>query len=115
VKDPGKGVLLSALVFPGSGQMYFGRRKRGILFALFALLCSVGLVAIIVSGTWHGLESMAENGEEIGPRALYDSALMGLRNGEMFALPPLFLCWLLSLADAVRLSRLEDAVQGVKR
>lgn len=115
MKDPGKGILLSALVFPGSGQMYLGRRRRGILFALFALLCSAGLVAIIASGTWHGMETMAENGEEIGPSALFDSALLGLREGETYALPPLVLCWLFSLADTIRLVRLSDAVQGVKK
>jgi hypothetical protein len=36
MKRKGVGVLLSALVFPGVGQLYLGRRGRGLLFLVLA-------------------------------------------------------------------------------
>jgi uncharacterized membrane protein len=109
-----RGILWSALVFPGSGQFVLKHRKRGILFAVFAFCCAIALIVTVAAGTWKGLEDKAENGEDINLQAMFASAFSGVRNAEVFVLPPLFLCWLASVLDAGRLGKLMDEDQRVK-
>ena len=100
--------LLSGLVFPGTGQIYLGRRRRGWLFVLLAL-------AALLYLTTQMLEPVLALADEItnGTLAL-DPAAIALRleqRGQSanplhtLAVLVLLLSWIASTIDAWWLGR----------
>lgn len=99
-----KAALLSALVFPGAGQYYLGRRLRAIAFGLPALLAA----AYVLRSVW-GLAVMIsaeiESGRvELDPFALAERIhQQGAGHYGSLNLAGLIMlgCWLASIAEAL--------------
>lgn len=100
-----RGALWSALVFPGSGQIVLKHVRRGVLFAVFSAVCVIVIVVVVAVQTWNGLEEQALSGNDIGFTYMLDSAFSTLITVKNYILPPLLLCWGISVADAWRLGR----------
>jgi len=103
-----KAALLSALVFPGSGQFYLKRYGRGMLMLMLTL---VGLAIVIVRATLVTLDSvkampgggMAMDAGAIAHLAETSSATMFTDNTVILVL--LLACWIFSVADAYRIGK----------
>jgi TM2 domain-containing membrane protein YozV len=103
-----KAALLSALVFPGSGQFYLKRYWRGLLLMMFMLL---GGAIIIVRATIVALDSlnvMQGDGKAIDVNAI--SHLAETTSANIFTdntaiLMFLAVCWIFSVVDAYRIGK----------
>lgn len=62
MKQAVKGALLSGLLYPGLGQLFLGRRLRGLLFILLATL---SLVTLVTQATGKAL-ALVERAESEG-------------------------------------------------
>lgn len=65
----------------------------------------VFMVVVVARETWSGLEERALIGCAIGFQELVDSGFAALNTVRKYILPPLLLCWLISVVDAWRLGR----------
>jgi hypothetical protein len=103
-----KAALLSALVFPGVGQMYLKRYARGLIPMVLTL---AGLGVWIVDATVRALRELDRiqiQGGLIDPNAIAARAAASSGSGEWYSpliLPMIIVCWLLSVIDAYRLGK----------
>lgn len=117
MKESTKGALLSALVYPGLGQLVLGLKSSG---ALFAILTTAGLLVIIYRITvriFQALDpivsSLAEKALtwskfiEIGSHSSYDSWQV-----EGISLVFLLLCWIAAGLHAYLAGRKVDRKAG---
>lgn len=102
-----KSALLSALIFPGVGQISAGHKKRGWLFIMLSGVFLYLIVNKIIQQANSMINEMQKSGvamnvEEISNRT---SSLIGFSdNTYLNTLLILFIvCWLLSIFDAYRL------------
>ncbi|MEN8200308.1 MAG: hypothetical protein ABFR63_09585 [Thermodesulfobacteriota bacterium] len=110
-----KGLLFSALIFPGAGQIILTRYRRGALFFGLAfisgLLCITGIVrqAVLV------LQDLVARGEVITtPRVMGIVADISTYASSFLlkiVLLVFFCCWLSSAFDAWRIGRKMDGEQ----
>lgn len=103
-----KAALLSALLFPGLGQMYLKRYARGLI-PMVLILVSLGLW--IVDATVRALreiDKMQIQGGLIDPNVVASRAAAASASGEWYSpllLPMIIVCWLLSVIDAYMLGK----------
>jgi len=105
MKNSLRGALWSALVLPGSGQIVLKHWKRGLPFALASITGVILIAIIVVKGTWTGLEQQALQGNDFTLSDIAGAGLASLKTAGIYVLPPLLVCWLLSVVDAWRLGR----------
>ncbi len=96
-----KGALLSALIFPGVGQLSLGQTGRGWAFLLAALACVGVLVNEIVSQINASLANL-DLTQVSDPSALASQLEQSSSASSAYTLSLLLLavCWLWSLVDA---------------
>ncbi|MCF8055350.1 MAG: hypothetical protein K9K37_01765 [Desulfocapsa sp.] len=114
-----KGMLFSALIFPGAGQILLARYVRGAVFFVVAfisgLLCVTGVVrqAVLI------LQDLAARGEVITiPKVMSIVADISTYASSIFikiALLILFCCWFYSVVDAWQIGKKMDAKQAVNK
>jgi hypothetical protein len=103
-----KAALLSALLFPGLGQMYLKRYVRGLIPMVLVL---AGLGLWVVDATVRALrelDKMQIQGGLIDPSAIAARAAASSASGEWYSpliLPLIVVCWLFSVIDAYRLGK----------
>jgi TM2 domain-containing membrane protein YozV len=103
-----KAALLSALIFPGLGQMYLKRYVRGLIPMALTL---TGLGVMIVQATVRALgelEKMQIQGGLIDLNAVANRAAAPSASGDWYApliVPLIVGCWLFSVIDAYGLGR----------
>ena len=103
-----KAALLSALLFPGLGQMYLKRYVRGLI-PMVLILAGLGLW--IVDATVRALreiDKMQIQGGLIDPNVVASRAAAASASGEWYSpllLPLIVVCWLLSVIDAYMLGK----------
>ena len=110
-----KGVLLSALVFPGLGQIALKRYQRGVVLMLATV---AGLVVIVVKATreaWRILEAIEAGGgvidQDAMSRAIAQSTAWSdnlVFNVLLFAIT---ICWIYAAVDAYRIGKQQDLRQ----
>lgn len=100
MKNSTRGVLWSALVFPGSGQIVLHHWKRGAVFAVLSVAVVVAMIVTVVRGTWTGLESTALQGGEITISSMGIVVVSSLKTVRAHFLLPMALLWLASVIDA---------------
>jgi len=110
-----KGVVLSALVFPGLGQIVLKRYQRGIAFALATL---AGLVAIVAAATREATRILAaieaQGGvidEDAMSRAIAEATSWSGHLTFNLLLIAIALCWVYSAVDAYRIGKQQDLRQ----
>ena len=103
-----KAALLSGFVFPGLGQMYLKRFKRGLTIMIPVLLALGMIIRTVIVSALERLKAIESGGgiadmETISNLARIDSA----HGGTNLKLILLFVlgCWLFSVADAYKIGK----------
>ncbi len=108
-----KGILFSALIFPGAGQILLTRYVRGAVFFLLASLGGVLCVAAVVRQAVVILQGLAAKGEVISMPKIISIATEASTSASSFFMKVafffLFCCWLASVIDAWRIGKEMDA------
>jgi TM2 domain-containing membrane protein YozV len=110
-----KAALLSAFVFPGSGQLYLKRYWRGLIIMMLVVL---GLAIIIVRATVVALDSlkaMQLEGRSIDIGSISHLAETSSANaviGNTAILVFLVACWIFSIIDAYRIGKISLSQAG---
>jgi len=107
-----KGALLSALVWPGLGQIVLKRYVRGVLLICTAL---AALTLVVVKAVQYALAMLSQLDIAAGPpdiQALTRAALATMaevdRTSFFVSLAALVICWLVGVADAWRVGARMD-------
>ncbi len=107
-----KGLLFSAFIFPGAGQILLTRYLRGAVF--FVLACVSGILCMtgIVRQAVGILQGLVAKGEVITtPKVIAIVADISTYASSLFlkiALLAFFCCWLSSVVDAWLIGRKMD-------
>lgn len=104
-----KAALLSALIFPGVGQISLGHKKRGWLIIGFIAALFFFIISAIMKIAQEVINEMQKNGSamDIDTISKTTSDLVGFSDN-MFLnvlLILLIVTWLLSIFDAYRLNK----------
>ncbi len=108
-----KAVLLSGLVFPGTGHMYLKQRITGAVLAC----ASLAAFYLIVSNLWGRAMQIVEKIErgEVDPDAAAIADLLSRQpSGDESQLSAawaiLILCWFVGIVDSYRRGRAQDEI-----
>jgi hypothetical protein len=111
-----KGLLFSALLFPGLGQIALKRYQRGVALMLAIL---VGLVAMVATATREAGRILATIEAEGGvidqdamSRAIAQSTSWSGNLTFNLLLVAITLCWIYAAVDAYRIGKQQDLRQG---
>jgi hypothetical protein len=111
-----KGALLSALVFPGLGQLVLKSYARGVAFAAVTLACLAAIVGKAVQQAQTVLDRIEAGGEAIDIGTISkaaDEAVTGMDSRIVHAASLLLVvCWAFSVADAYMIGRKADQGAG---
>jgi TM2 domain-containing membrane protein YozV len=108
VKPEIKAALLSALVFPGSGQMYLKRYLRGVIMMLLVFAGLGLMIWMTVVGALEGMDRIQSAGGAADLNAIAGiAAASSTRHNpyERIILWAIGCCWLFSVIDAYRLGK----------
>jgi len=106
MKTAMKAALLSGLVFPGVGQMYLKRVRRGLLFMIPVLLGIALIVAMATVGAMESLKAIQAQGGTVDSNAITAAAQTHAKETTGYfraILLFLVLCWLAAIIDAYRI------------
>lgn len=95
-----KAALLSGLVFPGAGQLYLGRRRRGWLFILSVLLIFVCVVIRMTVLAYRAIATAAARGEAIDAGAIQRAVAASTDVAASAGFVLLVLLWIAAILDA---------------
>jgi len=112
-----KGLLFSALIFPGAGQILLTRYLRGAVFFALAFVSGILCVTGIVRQAVVILQELVAKGEVITtPKIMSILADISTYGSSLFLKVSLLLflcCWLVSVIDAWLIGRKMDAEPSV--
>jgi len=106
MKKEMKAALLSGFVFPGVGQMYLKRVRRGLVFMIPVLLGIAIIVAMATVGAMESLKAIQAQGGQVDSNAIRAAAeIHAKETAGYFRAIILFIivCWLAAIADAYRI------------
>lgn len=113
MKKSMKAALLSGLVFPGVGQVYLGRRRRGWALIVSVILLFVYLVIHITVLAYREIAAAAAKGVAIDITALQKAVTASSDTVTTAGLALLVLIWLAAIIDAYMAGeRLENTGVG---
>ncbi|MCK9197275.1 MAG: DUF5683 domain-containing protein [Syntrophales bacterium] len=107
MKKSSKAALLSALLFPGVGQMYLKRYLRGLLPMVLVL---TGLGVLITRATFRALEALdkIQAGGALDMNVASNLAVTSAASGDPYSSVIVLViscCWIFSVIDAYRLGK----------
>jgi TM2 domain-containing membrane protein YozV len=106
-----KASLLSALVFPGVGQMHLKRYIRGMIPMVLVLTGLVVLIVQATAGALQVLEKIQLQGGTVDMNAVSNlaagSSTQGCPYSSLISLG-IAVCWIYSVIDAYRLGKEKD-------
>ena len=103
-----KAALLSALVFPGVGQMYLKRYARGLIPMVLTLTGLGVWIAQATVGALQEIEKMQSQGGIVDLSAVANRAAASSASGDWYSpliMPMIVVCWLFSVIDAYMLGK----------
>lgn len=104
-----KGVLFSAFIFPGAGQIILSRYRRGALFFGLAFFSGILSVTAVVRQAVLMLQHLVNAGDVVSvPKVIQIVAQASTTASTLFtqlAFLLFFGCWLVSVVDAYRIGR----------
>ncbi len=107
---------MSALIFPGAGQIILARYGRGALFFIFSVISGLLCVTAIVRQAVVILQRLAAQGEVVTLPKIMTSAAQASTTGSTLFLKlsflVLFCCWLVAVVDAWRIGNELDEKQA---
>ncbi len=108
-----KAALLSGLVFPGAGQIYLGRRRRGWTWIASVILIFAWVVIHMTLQAYRMIAASAAKGEAIDAAALQKAVAASTDAVATAGFVLLVLLWLGAILDAcIEGERLEDRGVG---
>ena len=111
-----KGVLLSALVFPGLGQIVLKRYQRGVVLMLATVAGLVAIVATAAREAWRILETIESGGgvidQDAMSRAIAQSTAWSDNLAFNLLLVAITICWVYAAVDAYRIGKQQDLRQA---
>lgn len=107
-----KATLLSAFVFPGLGQCYLKRFKRGILIIVLTLAGLSALIVRTLLSALDTLDALQKTGKPIDANAISGIAesASSFSSGNTALLIFLIACWAYAIVDAYLLGRKENQI-----
>jgi TM2 domain-containing membrane protein YozV len=108
VKPEIKAALLSAVLFPGSGQMYLKRYMRGLVMMILVFIGIGIIIAMAVMRALESLDKVQTAGGIVDLNAISKMATASSQqNSPYYQLILLLIgcCWILSVVDAYRLGK----------
>lgn len=109
-----KGMLFSAFVFPGAGQILLTSYRRGAIFFALAFISGILCVGGVVRQAVEILQGLVARGEVINtPKIMAIVADISTYTSSLLlqiALLLFFSCWLASVVDAWLIGRKMDAL-----
>jgi hypothetical protein len=106
-----KAALLSALVFPGTGQMYLKRYVRGLIPIVLTLVGLGVWIAQATVGALQELEKIQSRGGLVDLDGVANRAAASSASGDWYSpliVPMIVGCWLFSVIDAYRLGKRKE-------
>jgi len=104
-----KAALLSGLVFPGTGQVYLGQRRRGWAVIVSVILIFAYVVIHITVHAYREIAAAAAKGVAIDITAIQKSVAASSDFATIAGLVLLVLLWVAAILDAyIAGERLED-------
>ena len=108
MKNALKAALLSCFVFPGLGQIYLKRYKRGLIMMIIVLLALGIIIRTVIVSALESLKAIESGGgiadmETVSNLARIDSVHSGINLN--FILLFVLCCWLFSVVDAYRIGK----------
>ncbi|MBF0102384.1 MAG: hypothetical protein HQK77_15890 [Desulfobacterales bacterium] len=114
MKNSVKGLLFSALVFPGIGQLVLKHYKRGVIFILAVIAAIVAFLIKAVQQALVILEKIESTGGAIDMDSITIAATQASTKSDSLILQFLFFLiiflWLFSSIDAYRIGRKKDII-----
>ncbi len=111
-----KGALLSALVFPGLGQIALKRYQRGVVLMLATLAGIVVMVATATREAGRILATIESEGgvidQDAMSRAIAQSTAWSGNLAFNLLLFAITLCWIYAAVDAYRIGKQQDLRQA---
>ena len=111
MKASSKAALLSALVFPGLGQMYLKRYVRGLIPMVLVLTGLGVLIARATVVALQVLDKMQLQGGTVDMNAVSNLAAGSAAHGDSYSSLiwlGIAVCWVFSVIDAYRLGKEKD-------
>lgn len=106
-----KAALLSALIFPGLGEMYLKRYFRGLIPMVLVLTGLGVLIAQATAGALQILDKIQLQGGTVDMNAISNLAAASATHGDSFS-SIIWLgiagCWVFAVIDAYRLGKEKD-------
>ncbi|MBU1231851.1 MAG: hypothetical protein KKD01_19430 [Proteobacteria bacterium] len=110
-----KGILLSALIFPGAGQIILTRYGRGALFFVLSFISGLFCIIAIVRQAVLLLQQLVAQGEVVTIPKIMSTTVEVSTTGSTLFLKASFLvffcCWLFAVVDAWRIGKELDEKQ----
>ncbi len=110
-----KGILMSALIFPGAGQIILARYGRGALFFVFAFISGLLCITAIVRKAVVILQQLAAQGEAVTLPKIMTIAAEASTTGSTlflkFSFFVFFCCWFVAVLDAWQIGMKLDKEQ----
>jgi TM2 domain-containing membrane protein YozV len=103
-----RAALLSGFVFPGLGQIYLKRYKRGLAMMMLVLLALGIIIRTVIVSAMESLKAIESGGgiadmQTISNLARIDSAHSGINLNLILLF--VLCCWLFSVVDAYRIAK----------
>lgn len=114
-----KGALLSGLLFPGLGQIFLKRYKRGIVLMITVLssLCVIIMRTIQIASTI--LEKIWSEGGVIDIGTISNAVTRAATSSDSqiisFSLVLVIICWIVGVVDAYRIGKQKDLEEQATR
>lgn len=104
-----KGILLSALIFPGAGQIILARYGRGALIFVFSFISGLLCVTAVVRQAVVMLQELVAQGEAVDLSIIMSAAAKASTVASTLFLKSsffiFFCCWLFAVVDAWRIGK----------
>lgn len=99
-----KAILLSALVFPGAGQLYLKRFKTGVVLLVIIIICFSTIIATIMNTAMSAVQQIQIQGGIVDmsqiTRIATETTEQTGNTGYSLSLGLIVICWLYSIIDA---------------
>jgi hypothetical protein len=112
MKNSWKAALISAIIFPGLGQIWLKRYLRGLILITATVVFSAAIIMKGAQEVFNLLNRIEAEGGNVDMVAIMRSATAasaaGADTGMTMAAYAVIVCWVVAVVDAFRLGRQKD-------
>ena len=99
-----KAILLSALVFPGAGQLYLKRFKTAVVLLVVIIICFSTMITSLMNTAMSAVQQIQMQGDIVNmsqiTRIATETTEQTGNTGYTLSLALIMICWLYSIVDA---------------